>query len=95
MRRHATVDAARAGDERARDGELERIGLFDLHAAGARPNTLLKRVEAKAMKKLRPLGRRYLNMSLNHFDLDCFGDQLLCPCGSYKNYKKCCGYPRN
>ena len=47
MRRHATVDAERAGDERARDGELERIGLFDLHAAGARPNTLLKRVEAK------------------------------------------------
>ena len=42
----------------------------------------LKRVEAKAMKKLRPLGRRYLNMSLNHLDLDCFGDQLLCPCGS-------------
>ncbi len=55
---------------------------------------LLEQAEIKTLKMLRPVGRKHLNISLNHLDLDCFEDQLLCPCGSNKTYKKCCGHPR-
>ena len=55
---------------------------------------LLEQAEIKMLKMLRPVGRKYLNIALNHLNLGCFEDQLLCPCGSNKTYKKCCGHPR-
>ena len=54
----------------------------------------LNDLEKKMKGVLRPLGRAYLNETLNPLKFKYFEPHLACPCGDEKTFKKCCGLYR-